>query len=753
MRQHAAWLLLAALTLSAHVAQADPSGRKWGVPACGSACAMGTTCLNGRCYPVWRHAASVQNTGGNSITGNVAHSTAIQIAQTAFGAWNSSLVTSCSTSWNTSYGGTFSSPSGLSAIAPQDRNNFVIWLGGTSWVHLTYELAITTGTYFTSNNEIFDADMELNNNLSWSTNLAANTYDVESVVLHEAGHFLGLDHTGNVGSAVMYPTVQPATAKRTLTSTDQTDVCTVYPPITTTGGQGAACTLASECQTTLVCEGRSGATTKMCTKNCAAEGDSCPTGYACQASTDGFACLPQVGAPDQCKFCQGGGECSAGLCLRFSTGVTFCSSSCSETAQCPAGNTCQLPDGFCVPTSGTCTNQCTTDANCATGYTCSGGSCVPRGAPGDPCTVSGVCQSCNVCTRETADSPTAYCRPCCAGSGQGGFCNACANTTCATGNICAPLTGDPSSVCLPGSTLPTTCQPCNSGQCAQGLTCVYGRCRSPCNLQSPGSCLACFAGPTGSGACGCADEIASAGEPCGQVSGAIAICGNGLACVGSANTVCRALCDINQPLASCPTGQTCQQVNALAVCVPGTEGSKCSPCTNAGQCNTGLTCYLGRCYDPCNVNLGSACATCVQTTTGGAGVCGCPDQVSAVNEPCGTQPDVRVCGTGAMCINGVCRGTCDPSDPATCPLFTECMIYAGAYRCIDSSGSGGGGGSSGGGGGTTGSGGGRQGGGTGGGSGGGGTTDLGCGCGSVDPGGLLALLALGGLARRRRRDR
>lgn len=741
---------LLGLSLGAFVAEATPSGRRWAIPVCGSGCAMGTVCSNGRCVPQWKHAATIGNGGGTTITGGASHATAIQAAQTAFTKWNAGQVGSCSTSWNSSYGGTFSSPSGLAAIAAEDRNNYVIWLSGSSWRHLANELAMTTGTYFTGNNEIFDTDMEMNNNVSWSTNFAANTYDVESVLLHEAGHFLGLAHTVNVASAVMYPTVQLATSKRTLTTTDEADVCAVYPPTSTTGGQGVACTAQNQCNSGLVCEGRSGATQKMCTQDCAGSGASCPSGYACQASTDGFACLPPVGAPDQCKFCQSNSDCSANLCLRFQNGVTFCSLSCTESSQCGSGYSCQMPDGFCVPTSNTCTNQCTADANCATGYTCVGGTCVPRGAAGDPCTVSGVCQQCNVCTRETADNVTSFCRPCCGGGGQGGFCNACSATSCATGNTCTTLIGDPSSVCLPGSTLPTTCQPCNSGQCAQGLACVSGRCRAPCNLQNPGTCAACFQNPQGSGSCACSDELAGVGEPCGSVSGTIAICQNGLACVGSPNTVCRALCDINQPIASCPTGQSCQQQSTVAVCMPGSAGSKCSPCTNAGSCNTGLTCYLGRCYEPCNVNISNTCATCVQTMAGGAGVCGCPDQVSGLNEPCGAQPQLRSCGANTVCINGVCRGGCDPTDPAACPLFTECQLYGGFYRCVDSTGSGGGGGSTGGGGGTTGSGGGRQGGGTGaGGSGGGGTTDLGCGCSSVEPAAAFGLLAL--LAVRRRR--
>jgi uncharacterized protein (TIGR03382 family) len=183
-------------------------------------------------------------------------------------------------------------------------------------------------------------------------------------------------------------------------------------------------------------------------------------------------------------------------------------------------------------------------------------------------------------------------------------------------------------------------------------------------------------------------------------------------------------------------------VGGTPACVAAAAGGKCALC-NGQTCNNGFTCYQGRCYATCNVNVknGPCDATCVDTGTG-VNLCACDDQISGVGQACGGNP-VGACGTGLLCLSGQCEGQCDPHGKSDCPILTQCMELAsspGTFVCqpVDFGGGGGDQGSGGGGGTHH----------TGGGGVGGGGTDSGCGCGSAE--GLFALAGLLVLRRRRR---
>jgi hypothetical protein len=96
-------------------------------------------------------------------------------------------------------------------------------------------LALTTVTYVMGSGEIYDADIEVNT--AQHTILAeepapAGAYDLQAILTHEAGHFLGMAHATET-SAVMYARYQPGAIA--LTTDDIDGICAAYPPLPSSG--------------------------------------------------------------------------------------------------------------------------------------------------------------------------------------------------------------------------------------------------------------------------------------------------------------------------------------------------------------------------------------------------------------------------------------------------------------------------------------------------------------------------------------
>jgi hypothetical protein len=68
------------------------------------------------------------------------------------------------------------------------------------------------------------------------------TFDLQAILTHEAGHFLGLAHATDT-NAIMYAYYQPGAIQ--LTSDDVDAICTVYPPPSSSQKGGNGCTTAS----------------------------------------------------------------------------------------------------------------------------------------------------------------------------------------------------------------------------------------------------------------------------------------------------------------------------------------------------------------------------------------------------------------------------------------------------------------------------------------------------------------------------
>lgn len=93
-------------------------------------------------------------------------------------------------------------------------------------------LGLTTVTFNAETGEIYDADMEINSsarNLSITDQVPARGFDLQSVITHEVGHFLGLAHATDVRST-MYASYKPGSvALRTLSPDDVGGLCAIYP--------------------------------------------------------------------------------------------------------------------------------------------------------------------------------------------------------------------------------------------------------------------------------------------------------------------------------------------------------------------------------------------------------------------------------------------------------------------------------------------------------------------------------------------
>ena len=94
-------------------------------------------------------------------------------------------------------------------------------------------LALTTVQYGTETGTIYGADMEIRarpGDVRLTTGDEDVDTDLQSIITHEAGHFLGLAHT-SVAEATMLPYYPPKSTKfRSLEADDRAGLCAAYPP-------------------------------------------------------------------------------------------------------------------------------------------------------------------------------------------------------------------------------------------------------------------------------------------------------------------------------------------------------------------------------------------------------------------------------------------------------------------------------------------------------------------------------------------
>jgi hypothetical protein len=110
--------------------------------------------------------------------------------------------------------------------------NVLVFRDG-AWPHPSglHNIALTTVTFDAESGVIYDADIEINSGAyPLTVGPVTSDYDLPSVLTHEAGHFLGLAHSGAPEATMnaVYP--EGTTDFRTLAPDDALAICVAYPP-------------------------------------------------------------------------------------------------------------------------------------------------------------------------------------------------------------------------------------------------------------------------------------------------------------------------------------------------------------------------------------------------------------------------------------------------------------------------------------------------------------------------------------------
>jgi hypothetical protein len=117
----------------------------------------------------------------------------------------------------------------------EGKNLNVVLFQDDDWQYrgIDSTLAKTSVTYNDETGEIYDADIEVNtanNPMTITDDGPKIRYDLQAILTHEVGHFIGIAHSPE-SSAVMYASYSPGSIEqRTLTPDDVAAVCAIYPP-------------------------------------------------------------------------------------------------------------------------------------------------------------------------------------------------------------------------------------------------------------------------------------------------------------------------------------------------------------------------------------------------------------------------------------------------------------------------------------------------------------------------------------------
>lgn len=213
-------LALGALAVSAGALLTPTSAQAWEP----FATCNGNTPITWSSFPVtWKLRDRLS--GSNNYYSGLSDAAVQTANQNAWDSWSNP--SSCSTDWFTAYTGTTSASA--SAGGPEHIVEFEESSWNSSYGGVNSTIAVTlnswSGCFFANSDQIYNG---VGFNFTTTSNPGFNSTDLESIAVHENGHWLGLDHSP-FSSASMFASYSGGIGARSLHSDDQAAVCALYP--------------------------------------------------------------------------------------------------------------------------------------------------------------------------------------------------------------------------------------------------------------------------------------------------------------------------------------------------------------------------------------------------------------------------------------------------------------------------------------------------------------------------------------------